>query len=117
MASKSRLLPRGPSRRSSSSMLIFSIMIICSFFVLILLALGILSIPSNSNDSPKAHDLNSIVHRTTTVDRSEKKEDKDRSDQWVEVISWEPRAVVYHNFLVRVLYIYNFFYLYLLCVV
>ncbi|KAL9999910.1 hypothetical protein Hdeb2414_s0453g00896871 [Helianthus debilis subsp. tardiflorus] len=57
MASKSRLLPRGPSRRSSSSTLIFSIMIICSFFVLILLALGILSIPSNSNDSPKAHDL------------------------------------------------------------
>ncbi|KAJ0753490.1 putative procollagen-proline 4-dioxygenase [Helianthus annuus] len=99
MASKSRLLPRASSRRSSSSTLIFSIMIICSFFVLILLALGILSIPSNSNDSPKAHDLNSIVHRTTTVDRSEKKEDNDRSDQWVEVISWEPRAVVYHNFL------------------
>ncbi|KAJ0798487.1 putative procollagen-proline 4-dioxygenase [Helianthus annuus] len=97
MASKSRLLTRGSSRRSSSSTLIFSIMIICSFFVLILLALGILSIPSNSNDSPKAHDLNSIVHRTTTVDRTEKKED--RSDQWVEVISWEPRAVVYHNFL------------------
>ncbi|KAF5790939.1 putative procollagen-proline 4-dioxygenase [Helianthus annuus] len=97
MASKSRLLPRASSRRSSSSTLIFSIMIICSFFVLILLALGILSIPSNSNDSPKAHDLNSIVHRTTTVDRSEKKED--RSDQWVEVISWEPRAVIYHNFL------------------
>ncbi|MFS8022138.1 putative procollagen-proline 4-dioxygenase [Helianthus anomalus] len=73
MASKSRLLPRGPSRRSSSSTLIFSIMIICSFFVQILLALGILSI------------------------------------LWVEVISWEPRAIVYHNFLVRVLYIYIIF--------
>ncbi|KAM0032006.1 putative procollagen-proline 4-dioxygenase [Helianthus debilis subsp. tardiflorus] len=54
----------------------------------------------------------SIVHRTTTVDRSEKKEDKDRSNQWVEVISWEPRAVVYHNFLVRVLYIYIFISIY-----
>ncbi|KAI7725197.1 hypothetical protein M8C21_027682, partial [Ambrosia artemisiifolia] len=97
MASKSRLLPRGPSRKSSSSTLIFSILIICSFFALILLALGILSIPTTSSNSHKAHDLNSIVHRTTTtLDRSEKKDD--RSDQWVEVISWEPRAVIYHNF-------------------
>ncbi|XP_076936438.1 putative prolyl 4-hydroxylase 10 isoform X2 [Bidens hawaiensis] len=99
MASKSRLLPRGSSRRSSSSTLIFSIMIICSFFVLILLALGILSIPSTSSDSPKAHDLTNIVHHT--VDRSSKDNtnDEERADQWVEVISWEPRAVIYHNFL------------------
>lgn len=27
--------------------------------------------------------------------------DGGRGDQWAEVISWEPRAVVYHNFLVR----------------
>ncbi|GKC56469.1 probable prolyl 4-hydroxylase 10, partial [Tanacetum coccineum] len=99
MVLKSRSsLPRGTSRKSSSSLsltsstLIFSILIICSFFVLILLALGILSIPNSSSNSPKAHDLSSIVHRTT-VDRVE------REDQWVEVISWEPRAVIYHNFL------------------
>ena len=70
MGSKGRSLPRGSFRKSSSSTLIFSIMIICSFFVLILLALGILSIPNGSDSSPKAHDLSSIVHRTTTIDRS-----------------------------------------------
>lgn len=26
--------------------------------------------------------------------------DEGRAEQWVEVISWEPRAFVYHNFLV-----------------
>lgn len=98
MASKGRSLLRGTSRRSSSSTLIFSIAIICSFFVLILLALGILSIPNSSSNSPKAHDLSSIVHHTT-VDRSESKDDP--ADHWVEVISWEPRAVIYHNFLTQ----------------
>lgn len=69
-----------------------------SFLVLILLALGILSIPS-SGTSPysrrKAHDLSTIVH--DTVDRSD--EEDGEGDRWVEVISWEPRAFVYHNFL------------------
>ena len=27
-----------------------------------------------------------------------------RPEQWVEVISWEPRAFVYHNFLVSFLF-------------
>ncbi|CAI9265239.1 unnamed protein product [Lactuca saligna] len=95
MVPKGRLPVRGPSRRSSSSTLIFSILIICLFFVLILLALGILSIPRTSNTFPGAHDLSSIVQRTTESVRS----DRSYSDRWTEVISWEPRAVIYHNFL------------------
>ncbi|XP_024993525.1 probable prolyl 4-hydroxylase 10 isoform X2 [Cynara cardunculus var. scolymus] len=96
MASKGRLHPRGPSRNSSSPTLIFSILIICLFFILILLALGILSIPSTSRNYPNAHDLSSIVHRITNADS----EGSDgRVDHWAEVISWEPRAVIYHNFL------------------
>ncbi|XP_057500168.1 probable prolyl 4-hydroxylase 10 [Actinidia eriantha] len=86
---------RFPSRKSSTSTIVFSMLIMFSFLVLILLALGILSIPSTSQDSPKAHDLNSILHET--VDRSN--EDDGGGDRWVEVISWEPRAFVYHNFL------------------
>lgn len=67
-----------------------------SVLVLVLLALGIVSIPSTgSTSSHKAHDLTSIVH--TTVHRVEVS--RERDDQWVEVISWEPRAFVYHNFL------------------
>ncbi|PSS21412.1 Prolyl 4-hydroxylase [Actinidia chinensis var. chinensis] len=84
---------RFPSRKSST--LVFSMLIIFSFLVLILLGLGILSIPSASQDSPKAHDLSSILHEK--VDRSS--EDDGGGDRWVEVISWEPRAFVYHNFL------------------
>ncbi|KAL6993387.1 procollagen-proline 4-dioxygenase [Sarracenia purpurea var. burkii] len=86
---------RVPSRKSSSYTLVFSILIMFSFVILILLALGILSIPSSSHDSPKAHDLSSIVHET--VDRSD--EDDGGGDPWAEVISWEPRAFIYHNFL------------------
>ncbi|GFY87934.1 2-oxoglutarate (2OG) and Fe(II)-dependent oxygenase superfamily protein [Actinidia rufa] len=70
----------------------FSLLIITTFLILILLALKIVSIPGNS---PKAHDLSSIAHNT--VARSDG--DDGRGDRWVEVISWEPRAFVYHNFL------------------
>ncbi|KAI8541094.1 hypothetical protein RHMOL_Rhmol08G0036200 [Rhododendron molle] len=95
MAAKGRH-SRFPSRKSSPSTLAFTILIMFTFLGLILLALGILSIPgSTSPDSPRAHDLSSIVH--DTVDRSE--EDDGEGDRWVEVISWEPRAFVYHNFL------------------
>lgn len=27
----------------------------------------------------------------------------ERGEQWTEVLSWEPRAFIYHNFLVRAL--------------
>lgn len=95
MAVKGRHV-RGPSRRpTSNSTLIFAMLIMFSFLLLILLALGILSIPSTSRNSPPAKDLSSMVH--STVDRGDG--DEERRDQWVEVISWEPRAFVYHNFL------------------
>lgn len=67
MAAKGRH-SRFPSRKSPPSTLVFTILIMFTFLVLILLALGILSIPgSTSPDSPRAHDLSSIVH--DTVDR------------------------------------------------
>ncbi|KAJ0464146.1 putative procollagen-proline 4-dioxygenase [Helianthus annuus] len=103
MGPKGRLHPRGPSRKSSSSTFIFSMLIICLFFILILLALGILSIPTNSINYPKANDLSSIVQQVTDAARSEVSDG--RVDHWVEVISWEPRAVVYHNFLVSIVFI------------
>ncbi|KAL7192897.1 hypothetical protein ACSBR2_024665 [Camellia fascicularis] len=94
MVAKGRY-PRGPSRKSSSSTLVIAMVMMFSFLIVILLALGILSIPSASRASPQAHDLTSIVHNT--VDRTD--EDDGGADQWVELISWEPRAFVYHNFL------------------
>ncbi|BAT99938.1 hypothetical protein LR48_Vigan499s005300 [Vigna angularis] len=91
----SRLQPR---KSSSSSTLILTLFLVFTFLVLILLALGILSIPSSSRtDLPKPNDLTSIAHSTTQASDV----DDDRGEQWVEVVSWEPRAFVYHNFLTK----------------
>lgn len=35
-------------------------------------------------------------------------DEEGNGERWVEVISWEPRAVVYHNFLVNLFFIYYF---------
>ncbi|KAG8660047.1 hypothetical protein MANES_02G110601v8 [Manihot esculenta] len=53
-------------------------------------------VDSNSADSSrKANDLSTIVHNK--VDSSER--DDGRQEHWAEVISWEPRSFIYHNFL------------------
>ncbi|KAJ8764321.1 hypothetical protein K2173_006061 [Erythroxylum novogranatense] len=88
---------RLPPRKSSSSTLIMGMLITFTFVILILLGLGIFSIPSDSDDSRKANDLSTIIHNK--LDRSE--EEEGRGEQWVEVISWEPRAFIYHNFLTK----------------
>ncbi|GLU19718.1 hypothetical protein SLE2022_359520 [Rubroshorea leprosula] len=59
--------------------------------ILILLAFSNLYVPSNSNIN--MHDLSA----SKTIKRTE--EDEGRGMQWVEVISWQPRAAIYHNFL------------------
>ncbi|XP_019177432.1 PREDICTED: probable prolyl 4-hydroxylase 10 [Ipomoea nil] len=87
-----------PRRTTSSATTAFAVFAILSLVVLMLLAFGILSIPSSSRGSQKAHDLSTIAHNT--LEREEQEEDDVRKgDSWVEVISWEPRAFVYHNFL------------------
>ncbi|MCD7452134.1 hypothetical protein HAX54_015151 [Datura stramonium] len=95
MAVKGRHSRVGP-RKSSNSTLIFGGFIMVTFVVLILLAFRIFSIPSSSRGSQKAHDLSSIAHNT--VQRHDD-DDDGKGDQWVEVISLEPRAYIYHNFL------------------
>ncbi|KAK7367251.1 hypothetical protein VNO80_09260 [Phaseolus coccineus] len=91
----SRLQPR---KSSSSSTLILTLFLVFTFLVLILLVLGILSIPSSSRDDlPKPNDLTSIARNT--IQTSD--DDEERGEQWVEVVSWEPRAFVYHNFLTK----------------
>ncbi|CAN4116745.1 unnamed protein product [Withania somnifera] len=84
---------RGLSRKSSNSTLVFTLFIGLSFLILILLAFGIFSIPFASKGSRKVHDLSSIAHNVAG------RQDGGKGDQWAEVISWEPRAVVYHSFL------------------
>ncbi|XP_002530636.2 probable prolyl 4-hydroxylase 10 [Ricinus communis] len=87
---------RLPARKSSSpTTMILTMLLMFTFVILILLALGILSVPSNSGD--KAHDLTTIVHnKEQSFDG-----DDGKGERWAEVISWEPRAFVYHNFLTK----------------
>ncbi|PQQ13471.1 putative prolyl 4-hydroxylase 10 [Prunus yedoensis var. nudiflora] len=82
---------------SSSSTLVLTLLVMFTFAILILLALGILSVPSGSSgNSAKANDLSSIVRKS-----ADRNEEEGAGEQWVEVISWEPRAFVYHNFLTK----------------
>lgn len=119
---KSSRLP--PRKTTLSWATVFTALIMVAFFVLIILALGILS---TSRESPRAHDLSTIArsamerYLTTysyccTRVRSWnstliwlfllgivgcREDDGDKGDTWVEVVSWEPRAFIYHNFLVH----------------
>ncbi|XP_039039254.1 probable prolyl 4-hydroxylase 10 [Hibiscus syriacus] len=87
---------RFPGRKSSSSTMVLTALIMFTFLVLILLALGILSIPSsNLGNSHKPNDLSTIAHNVV----GKNDYDEGVGEQWVEAISWEPRAFIYHNFL------------------
>ncbi|KAK6922537.1 Isopenicillin N synthase-like, Fe(2+) 2OG dioxygenase domain [Dillenia turbinata] len=98
----SRLLT---SRKPSSSTLFLSILLIFSFLAIILLVFGILSNSSSpSSNSPSSHrvnDLASIVHSTTDTDIDDGFAFDRSTERWTEVISWEPRAFVYHSFLTK----------------
>ncbi|XP_011014780.1 PREDICTED: probable prolyl 4-hydroxylase 10 [Populus euphratica] len=88
------------ARKSPSSTLTLTLLLTLTFVILILLALGILSIPStsSSDSSRKANDLSSIAHNSKI---HESGDDEGKAEQWVEVVSWEPRAFIYHNFLTK----------------
>ncbi|XP_010467565.1 PREDICTED: prolyl 4-hydroxylase 5 [Camelina sativa] len=96
MASKSKQHLRYQPRKSPSrSIQAFTVLILLLVVILILLGLGILSLPNANRNSSKTNDLTNIVHKSETSYGDE----EGNGERWVEVISWEPRAVVYHNFL------------------
>ncbi|XP_058090880.1 probable prolyl 4-hydroxylase 3 isoform X2 [Magnolia sinica] len=95
----SRLLP---GRRSSTSTLVLLMLLMLSLVLLMLLTLGILSLPVHTrSNSPDAVDLNAVMQISTTTTTPTERANGlgERGEQWTEVLSWEPRAFVYHNFL------------------
>ncbi|KAI3912565.1 hypothetical protein MKW92_019845 [Papaver armeniacum] len=98
------------NKKSLSLTPILAMLLFLSFLIFILLFLGILSLPITSDGFPKAYDLTSFVRggrrSTTEILRSK----NDRGEQWMEVISWEPRAFIYHNFLVKIFLSINSFF-------
>ncbi|XP_010266901.1 PREDICTED: probable prolyl 4-hydroxylase 3 [Nelumbo nucifera] len=97
MAKKPRS-SRIPNRRSSSFTLVSAVLIMFSFVLVMLFVLGFFSPPVDTDDPPKSRDMRSFIHET--VERNDAAVGLgERREQWTEVISWEPRATLYHNFL------------------
>ncbi|XP_078440425.1 putative prolyl 4-hydroxylase 3 [Wolffia australiana] len=88
-------------RRSKSSWkLVVGMLLMLSAVVAALLILGIFSIPDDGESSGLL-----AGRRLAGVQRVSEEEDLwdeglgKRGEQWTELLSWEPRAFVYHNFL------------------
>ncbi|WJX36078.1 putative prolyl 4-hydroxylase 3 [Trifolium repens] len=83
---------RSPGKKLSTVTLIFWTLFMLTLVIIVLLALGIVYLPNTSDDSSITTDLSGF-RRKTSESLAERKE------QWTEILSWEPRAIVYHNFL------------------
>ncbi|CDY24822.1 BnaA08g14880D [Brassica napus] len=98
MAKKPYHLRHQPRKSSSTTTQAFTVIILLLFFIMILLGLGILSLPNTSRNSSRPVDLTTIIRDSEESRESYGNEDGN-GDRWVEVISWEPRAFLYHNFM------------------
>ncbi|CAA6673528.1 unnamed protein product [Spirodela intermedia] len=86
-------------RRSSSRWtLVLTVLLTLSVVLLLLLALGIFSLPVSSDSSEVEHPVERHLESTSHAPKR-KVVHRDERDQWTEVLSWEPRAFIYHNFL------------------
>ncbi|XP_060673100.1 probable prolyl 4-hydroxylase 3 [Ziziphus jujuba] len=85
---------RSQSKRLSTFKLVLSMLFMLTVVLLMLFALGIVSLPVSSDEAP-LNDISSFRRRA--VERAEGL--GRRGDQWTEILSWEPRAFIYHNFL------------------
>ncbi|KAM0946891.1 putative procollagen-proline 4-dioxygenase [Dioscorea sansibarensis] len=94
MVKSSRYARALHGRRSSPYMLLMAALLMVSVALLTLLAFGVLSLPLGSRGPRRA---------TFIPDRSVLEISGggmgERGEQWTEVLSWEPRAFLYHNFL------------------
>ncbi|PIN04696.1 Prolyl 4-hydroxylase alpha subunit [Handroanthus impetiginosus] len=90
---------RHQGKRSSTVVLVLSMLLMVTVVLLMLLGLGILSLPiASDEDSFPTGDRIKMKRMTLDV-ISEGEGLGKRGDQWTEVLSWEPRAFLYHNFL------------------
>ncbi|GAV75500.1 2OG-FeII_Oxy domain-containing protein [Cephalotus follicularis] len=78
----------------STGKLVLRMLRMLTILILMLLALWIFSLPISNDYSP----LNNLTsHRRIAVEKAEGL--GVRGEQWSEVVAWEPRAFIYHNFL------------------
>jgi len=113
--------------RRWSWVLLLAVMVMCMFLLLLLLHLHVLSVSNTNTFAPfEPHDLISISRNAymcafysftcliqlhyfpplvslivlcfSLFCRSQAEDEQ--GERWVEIVSWEPRAFLYHNFLV-----------------
>lgn len=84
---KGKLHTRSQGKKWSTVTLIFWMLLMFTLVLLVLLALGVVYLPTTGDDSSNI-DLSAFRRKTS-----------ERQEQWTEVLSWEPRAFIYHNFL------------------
>ncbi|KAH9604564.1 hypothetical protein KSS87_017361 [Heliosperma pusillum] len=87
---------RQSRKRTSTTTMVMAMLIMLTVVLLLLLALGILSLPVANDVGPRTgHDLANFgrksLERASGIGGT--------TDQWVEILSWEPRAFLYHHFL------------------
>ncbi|KAE8666435.1 putative prolyl 4-hydroxylase 10 [Hibiscus syriacus] len=82
------------AKKWSTVTLVLSMLFMLTVVLLMLLGLGIFSLPI-SNDDSSPNDLNSYRRMASERGKGLGK----RGEQWTEVLSWEPRAFIYHNLL------------------
>ncbi|MQL99552.1 hypothetical protein Taro_032274, partial [Colocasia esculenta] len=95
---------RRPAQSSSPWTLVLAMLLMLSVVLLMLLALGIFSLPVSSDSSSKG---GHAVERRLEDDAPAAQKGappsdgfgQKRGEPWTEVLSWEPRAFLYHNFL------------------
>ncbi|GMP81731.1 hypothetical protein CsSME_00036344 [Camellia sinensis var. sinensis] len=117
---KLRNTSRHQAKRLSTVTLVFAMLFMLTLVLLMLLALGILSLPVSSDDSPPMGNRINFGRKAGILGESESESESDddddglgkRGEQWTEIISWEPRAFIYRNFLVT--FFFNFFMMILL---
>ncbi|KAH6789184.1 2-oxoglutarate and oxygenase superfamily protein [Perilla frutescens var. frutescens] len=90
---------RHQGKRSSTVVLVLSMLLMLTVVLLMLLGLGILSLPIGS-DAESLSIGDHIKLKRLKIDlKSEGNGLGERGEQWSEILSWEPRAFLYHNFL------------------
>ncbi|KAI5016741.1 probable prolyl 4-hydroxylase 3 [Hordeum vulgare subsp. vulgare] len=87
----------GGGRRGKPSKAILAALLLASVALLLLLALGALSLPAGSGRGAVLSLPRPRFRRSAFESRLEKGGEK--GEPWTEVLSWEPRAFIYHNFL------------------